>query len=168
MLSSLLYLEFLLNKWSKCTKGCINPLVKKLLLSYFVSTILSQFNKCLRKIFSSHPYWLMLWINFFSKIMYFEIQTTGHGHRKTTEITWQLLYIDMNTWSGIIMVVNYTSCFFKPLIDSYESCFTDEKCEVQMVKYVCDIKEVVSGILVFIHQQWRMTNVLNDCQGTFN
>lgn len=59
----------------------------------------------------------------------------------------------MNTWSGIIMVVNYTSRFFKPLIDSYESCFTDEKSEVQMVKYVCDITKAVSGIPVFIHQQ---------------
>lgn len=38
----------------------------------------------------------------------------------------------MNTWLGIIMIALYIT-FFKPYNDYYESYFTGEKAEAQMV-----------------------------------
>lgn len=54
----------------------------------------------------------------------------------------------MNTWSGITVVALHIT-LFKPHNGCYKSYFTDEKAEAQMVKYVCDTTNLISGIASF-------------------
>lgn len=52
----------------------------------------------------------------------------------------------MNTCSGIEMVaLVHITFMLPPYNDCYVSYFTDEKVEAQMVKYVCDITNLVSS-----------------------
>lgn len=74
----------------------------------------------------------------------------------------------MNICSGIIMVALLCiTCILPPYNDCYVSYFTDEKVEAQMVKYICDITNLVSSTASFIHQQME-SNLSNDHQDTFN
>lgn len=58
----------------------------------------------------------------------------------------------MNTCSGIVLVtLLYITFILLPNKDCYVYYITDEKAEAQMVKYICDIPNLISSLATTIY-----------------